>query len=108
MPRDVRRGMDAPEERESLWVGDISGVRWEVWLTGIYEGPLTDPATGELLEGTHSVSWDLEVISSEGERLTLWWEPSSRTLGGDPLRGWGGNVIGALKRHLLRVGRQRG
>ena len=100
--------MAAPATRESLWVRDISGVRWEVWLTGIHEGPRLDPATGEELEDTHQVRWHLEVVSSEGEGLKLWWEPSRRTLGGDPLRGWGGNVIGALKRHLLRVGRQRG
>ncbi|MFP2907978.1 hypothetical protein ACLESD_23595, partial [Pyxidicoccus sp. 3LFB2] len=89
-------------------MGDISGVRWEVWLTGIHEGPLLDPATYEELPGTHQMTWSLEVVSSEGECLKLWWEPSSRILGGDPLRGWGGNVIGALKRHLLRVGRERG
>jgi hypothetical protein len=100
--------MEASTGRQSLWVGDISGVRWEVWLTRIYEGPLAAPVTGEDLEGTHTVTWHLEVVSSEGDRLKVWWDPARRILGGDPLRGWGGNVIGALKRHLLRVGRERG
>jgi hypothetical protein len=94
--------------RQFLWAGDISGICWEVWLTRIYEGPELDPVTGEDLEGTHQVTWHLEVVSSKGDCLKVWWEPSSRILGGGPLCGWGGNVIGVLKRHLLRLGRERG
>ena len=96
--------MDAPK---CIWTGEAADDHWQLMLTSIYEGPLAypvaDEADEEFVEGSHALIWKLVFVSQSGERLDAQWDPHHRLLHAQ-LRGWSKPAIGALKRHLIRLG----